>query len=136
MSELKLTGAAVLAAILVATFAGAAHAMPVQSTQSVQPARDAASSSDMPPVIGEPDAPPTIDQAGTKSSPGSNSAGKAAPAKRTAKRTVKRKTRTSRRHRRIAQRQFAGRCGGYKRLFFRTRRHYWLAKYKRCKGWR
>ena len=132
MSELKLTGAAVLAAILVATFAGAAHAMPVQSTQSVQPARDAASSSDMPPVIGEPDAPPTIDKADTKSSPGSNFAGKAAPAKR----TVKRKTRTSRRHRRIAQRQFAGRCGGYKRQFLRTRRHYWLAKYKRCKGWR
>jgi hypothetical protein len=132
MSNLKLISAAVLAAIVLAAVSGTAHAMPVQSNQSAQPARAAASSGETPPAVAEPDAPPAVARTDAGSSSNMKSAGNPPPAKRVAKR----KTRKSRRHQRVAQQQFAGRCGGYKRKYFRTRHPHWLAKYQRCRGWR
>ncbi len=132
MSNLRLTSAAVLTAIVLAAASGAAHAMPVKSNQSVTPERAAASSGEAPSAIAEPEVLPAIEKADAGSSSNTKSTSNPPPAKK----VVRRKTRKSRRHQRVAQQQFAGRCGGYKRQYFRTRRHHWLAKYQRCRGWR
>ena len=138
MSNLKLIGAAVLAAVLVAAITGAAQAMPVQSTQAESPAPSEASSGNTPPGVDEAAPPPTASGNNMRASLDEKPESKAKPAKaKPAKVTKKKKkVRKSRRHRRVAHGRFAGRCGGYKYKYFKTRKPFWLAKYKRCRGWR